>query len=47
MIIPVLHFMHEGLTPEKESYARCSEGWNMVIKDYLFNFIAAGKPHFN
>jgi hypothetical protein len=42
----VLHFTHEGLTPEKESYASCSEGWNVVIKDYLFNFIAEGTPHF-
>lgn len=41
-----LHFTHEGLTPDMESYVRCSEGWNMVIKDYLFNFIATGKPHF-
>jgi len=27
----VLHFTHLGLTPDKESYARCSEGWNMII----------------
>jgi len=41
-----LHFTHEGLTPDKESYATCSGGWNMVIKDYLFHFIVDGKPHF-
>jgi len=42
----VLHFTHEGLTPEKESYARCSDGWNMVIKEWLYNFIAHDIPHF-
>jgi hypothetical protein len=39
----VLHFSHEGLVPEKECYARCEQGWNMVIKDWLFNFITGGK----
>ncbi len=43
----ILHFTHEGLVPEKESYAMCSEGWNLVIKEWLFNFIAHGKPHFD
>lgn len=42
----VLHFTHEGLTPGKQCHARCSEGWDTVIKDYLFNFITHGKPHF-
>ena len=42
----VLHFTHEGLTPEKECYAMCEKGWTMVIKDYLFNFIEHNKPHF-
>jgi uncharacterized protein YndB with AHSA1/START domain len=42
----VLHFTHEGLVPEKECYAMCEQGWNMVIKDYLFNFITYDKPHF-
>ena len=41
-----LHFTHEGLTPEKECYAMCEKGWSMVIKDWLFNFITDGKPHF-
>jgi hypothetical protein len=41
-----LHFTHEGLVPEKESYARCSEGWNMVIKDWLCTLVTDGKPHF-
>jgi uncharacterized protein YndB with AHSA1/START domain len=39
----VLHFTHQGLVPERECHATCSEGWNLVIKDYLFNFIAEGR----
>ncbi len=39
----VLHFTHEGLVPEKESYTKCEQGWNMVIKDWLFNFITVGE----
>ena len=39
----VLHFTHEGLVPGKECYARCQEGWSMVLKEGLFNFITAGK----
>ena len=39
----VLHFTHEGLVPEIECYAMCEQGWNMVIKDWLFNFITNGK----
>ncbi len=42
----VLHFTHEGLVPEKECYVLCHEGWNRVIKDYLFYFITEDKPHF-
>ncbi|MBS1688485.1 MAG: SRPBCC domain-containing protein [Bacteroidetes bacterium] len=42
----VLHFTHEGLTPEKECYAMCSKGWDTVIKDYLFNYLTHDKPHF-
>ena len=39
----VLHFTHEGLVPELECYYRCGQGWNMVIKQRLFNFITMGK----
>jgi hypothetical protein len=39
----VLHFTHEGLVPKKECYAMCERGWNMVIKECLFNFITDGK----
>ena len=39
----VLHFTHEELVPEKECYAMCEQGWNVVIKDWLFNFITVGK----
>ena len=40
----LLRFTHEGLIPEKECYERCAhEGWELVIKDWLFNFINTGK----
>jgi hypothetical protein len=39
----LIHFTHEGLVPEKECYDRCQQGWNMVIKERLFNFITEGK----
>jgi Activator of Hsp90 ATPase homolog 1-like protein len=39
----VLHFTHEGLVPEKECFARCEQGWNMLIKERLFNFIIKGE----
>ena len=40
----ILRFTHEGLVPEKECYERCAhEGWDIVIKDYLFHFIITGK----
>lgn len=38
-----LHFTHEGLVPNKECYAMCQQGWNIVIKERLFNFITDGK----
>ena len=40
----LLRFTHEGLIPEKECYERCAYGgWDIVIKDYLFNFINTSK----
>ena len=39
----LLRFTHEGLVPGKESYDRCSGGWNMVIKERLLNFIRTGQ----
>jgi hypothetical protein len=39
----VLHFTHEGLVPELECYSDCELGWNMIIKEWLFNFITNGK----
>jgi hypothetical protein len=39
----LLQFTHEGLIPEKECYARCEQGWNMVIKERLFKYITEGK----
>ncbi len=45
--VTALHFTHQGLTPDKESYERCSkEGWDIVIKDWLFHFIMEGTAHF-
>jgi hypothetical protein len=40
----VLHFTHEGLAPEKECYAMCEKGWDIVIKDWLFHLITVGTP---
>jgi hypothetical protein len=42
----LLNFTHEGLVPEKECYALCHEGWNTVIKEYLFYYITEDKAHF-
>lgn len=39
----ILRFTHEGLVPKKECYTMCQQGWTMVIKDWLFNFITEGK----
>ena len=39
----MLHFLHQGLVPEKECYNLCSKGWGVVIKDWLFNYITTGK----
>ena len=41
--ITILHFTHEGLTPGKECYQQCQQGWTMVITDWLFNYISEGK----
>src|SRR4051812_45547715 len=40
----VLRFTHEGLIPEKECYAMCEKGWDMIIKDWLFHLITVGTP---
>jgi hypothetical protein len=39
----ILHFTHYGLIPVKECYAKCEQGWTMVIKDWLFHYITEGK----
>ncbi|HLK30619.1 MAG TPA: SRPBCC domain-containing protein [Puia sp.] len=39
----ILHFMHDGLVPEKECYSMCRDGWSKVINNHLFNFLATGK----
>lgn len=38
----LLHFIHEGLTPEKECYAMCQRGWSMIIRDWLYHYITTG-----
>jgi hypothetical protein len=40
----ILHFTHEGLLPEKECYAMCEKGWNLIINDWLFHLITVGSP---
>jgi hypothetical protein len=40
----ILHFTHDGLTPEKESFFLCQQGWNVVINDWLYHFISVGEP---
>jgi hypothetical protein len=39
----VLRFTHYGLVPEKECYDRCRQGWDMVIRDWLYRYITYGK----
>ncbi|WP_018343713.1 SRPBCC family protein [Cytophaga aurantiaca] len=39
-----LHFTHDGLIPEKECYAMCAKGWDIVIKDWLLHRITFGEP---
>ena len=39
----ILHFTHEGLVPKQECYIQCEKGWNMLIKESLFNFITDSK----
>jgi hypothetical protein len=38
-----LTFTHDGLTPDKACYSRCSEGWEMVIKEKLHHTILNSK----
>jgi len=38
-----LKYTHEGLVPEKECYTRCAQGWTMVIREKLVQFIEEGK----
>jgi len=37
----MLNFMHQGLVPEKECYEHSVQFWDMVIKDWLFNFVTS------
>jgi hypothetical protein len=38
-----LYFTHEGLTPEKECYAMCEKGWEIVVGDLLLKRIITVK----
>ena len=38
----ILHFTHEGITPEKECYAMITKGWKIIIEDWLFHLITIG-----
>src|SRR6266478_4694838 len=35
----ILHFTHEGLIPDLECYSMCAQGWDMFIKERLYNFM--------
>jgi hypothetical protein len=39
----VLRFTHEGLVPKLNCYSDTVQGWNMIIKDWLFNCINNGE----
>lgn len=39
-----LHFLHEGLTNDKECYNNCVKGWDIVIKNWLPYLIDHGVP---
>ena len=39
----IMHFTHEGLVPELECYPNCVKGWNIIIKEWLYNFITGDK----
>jgi hypothetical protein len=38
----ILHFTHEGLTPDKECFSMCEKGWSIVINEWLHHFITHG-----
>jgi hypothetical protein len=40
----VIRFTHEGLLPEMECFAKVSEAWNMLIREWLYAFISDGTP---
>jgi len=39
-----IQFTHKGLSPEKECYSMCEQGWNMVIREWLYHYLTTGKP---
>lgn len=39
----LINFTHCGLVPAMESFKKVQQGWDTVIKDYLYNYIMEGK----
>jgi uncharacterized protein YndB with AHSA1/START domain len=39
----VLHFEHEGLSPQLECYAICEQGWNHFLKNSLKGYVETGR----
>jgi uncharacterized protein YndB with AHSA1/START domain len=39
----VLHFEHEGLTPQLECYRICEQGWGHFLQSSLKKFVETGK----
>ncbi len=37
----LLHFTHDGLVPALNCYTNTVLGWNMIIKEWLFNYITS------
>ena len=42
----ILHFTHEGLTPNLECYKDCDPGWTHWIKTSLFSYFTTGQGVF-
>jgi len=38
-----IRFTHEGLSPGQECYENCVKGWDLIIKQNLYNFVTKGE----
>jgi hypothetical protein len=45
--VTMLHFTHEGLTPEVACFNDCNKGWNHWITRSLLSYFTTGKGDFN